>query len=158
MQVILVTGARQSGWVEPTADKETQARQQEELRRLIFVEFRKQPTSVLIEGEASGVDKTAAEVARGLGWEVEMWPANWSKYHHRAGPIRNQKMLERALLLQMEGNEVEVHAFHPLGDGVKGLEKSGTADMVARAETAGLKVHYHGPSVESLDNDDQEPV
>ena len=54
------------------------------------------------------------------------YPAQWDVYGRRAGPIRNQEMID-------EGKPDGVVAF-PGG--------KGTADMVRRAEAAGLKVWF----------------
>lgn len=52
------------------------------------------------------------------------YPANWSKYKKKAGPIRNQQMLD-------EGKPDLVVAFSG---------GTGTADMVHRAKVANVKV------------------
>jgi hypothetical protein len=49
----------------------------------------------LIEGEAKGADKMAAEAA-GLylpDENIHRFPADWNKFHRAAGPIRNREML-----------------------------------------------------------------
>ena len=80
----------------------------------------------IIEGEANGADSLAREVAEELGLEVMKFPADWSKYHRAAGPIRNQQMLQ-------QGKPDMVLAFH------NNLSQSkGTADMVKRARKAGV--------------------
>jgi hypothetical protein len=51
-----------------------------------------------VSGGARGADRIAAEVARGLGFEVEVMPAFWREggaYNPRAGFERNVRMLER---------------------------------------------------------------
>lgn len=76
---------------------------------------------VLIHGGADGADKLAAAWgARSDHTRVLSFPANWRKYGKRAGPLRNQRMLD-------EGKPDIVIAF-PGG--------KGTADMVRRAEGA----------------------
>lgn len=45
-------------------------------------------------GVEQSADMIADEVARGLGLEVERYPANWSLYGRRAGFIRNLEMLD----------------------------------------------------------------
>ena len=55
---------------------------------------------------------------------VKEYPADWQKHGRAAGPIRNQQMLD-------EGKPDLVVAF----DGGRG-----TADMIARAEKAGVRV------------------
>jgi ribA/ribD-fused uncharacterized protein len=73
----------------------------------------------LIHGAAKGVDTIAAFWADESGILPRPFPAEWVEYgRHRAGPIRNQQMLD-------EGRPDALFAF-PGG--------SGTADMVERAE------------------------
>lgn len=80
--------------------------------------------TVVIHGAARGADTEAAWLARGRGLAVEAFPADWRKHGRAAGPLRNQRMLD-------EGKPDLVIAF----SGGKG-----TADMVRRAEAAGVKV------------------
>lgn len=85
---------------------------------------------VVIEGEARGADRMAAEWAERWHQPVELlrFPANWNKYGRAAGMIRNQQMLD-------EGKPDLVLAFHD------DLEHSkGTKDMVNRARRAGIEV------------------
>ena len=78
----------------------------------------------LWHGNASGADKLAgAWGARKPGVSVHAVAAEWGKYGRKAGPIRNQVMLDRSPDL--------VIAF-PGG--------SGTADMVRRSMAAGVDV------------------
>lgn len=79
--------------------------------------------TVLIHGDANGADRLSGEWAVATGIAVEAHPADWKKHGRAAGPIRNQKMLEE--------NPELVVAF-PGG--------RGTADMVRKAKSAGLKV------------------
>lgn len=80
--------------------------------------------TLLIHGAAPGADKLAGDWAAAVGVEQRAFPADWKQHGKAAGPIRNQCMLD-------EGRPDAVVAF-PGG--------SGTADMVTRAEAAGLKV------------------
>lgn len=85
------------------------------------------PITVLIHGGATGADQAAAEWghrASADGVKVIAFPANWRKYGKRAGHLRNQRMLA-------EGKPDAVIAF---------AGGRGTADMVARAEKAGVRV------------------
>ena len=84
------------------------------------------PWTVIIEGEARGVDKAARLIAKHLGLEVVPFPADWDKYGKAAGPIRNQQMLD-------EGKPDLVLAY-PMPGSV------GTQDMIARAKKAGIPV------------------
>lgn len=78
----------------------------------------------MIHGGASGADIGAARWAESEGVKVVEYKANWKKHGKAAGPIRNQQMLD-------EGKPDYVFAF-PGG--------KGTADMVRRAEHAGITV------------------
>jgi hypothetical protein len=82
------------------------------------------PFSVLIHGGAAGADRMAAAWAKRHGIPVETYFADWQTFGRKAGPIRNQEMLD-------DGKPDLVLAF-PGG--------RGTADMVARAERAGVNV------------------
>lgn len=81
---------------------------------------------VLIEGDAPGADRIAGAWARRHDIENLKFRAKWKTFGRAAGPIRNQQMLE-------EGRPELVVAF-PGG--------RGTADMVERAEGAGIEVYY----------------
>lgn len=82
----------------------------------------------VVEGGARGADELAGAWADLHGKLRTTIPADWAQYGKRAGPIRNRKMLE---YLQACGNAHMVIAF-PGG--------SGTANMVAQAEQAGIKI------------------
>jgi len=81
--------------------------------------------TTLIHGGASGADTLAGMWAKEWGLTVLVYLADWAKHGPKAGPIRNQDMLER-------GKPDLVIAF-PGG--------RGTADMVRRAKAAGVPVH-----------------
>lgn len=78
---------------------------------------------VLISGHARGADTIAEIVAEELGWQVEVFPAEWSKYGKRAGGMRNQKMVDSG---------ADICVAFPLGTSV------GTWDCVRRAKAAGI--------------------
>lgn len=78
----------------------------------------------LISGDACGADWLARSWAKWMGLKYEGYPADWKNHGRAAGAIRNQQMLE-------EGKPDLVIAF-PGG--------TGTADMVRRAEKAGVEV------------------
>lgn len=80
----------------------------------------------LIQGCADGADYLAWQWGEARGVPVGSYPAEWDRYGKRAGAIRNQQMID-------EGKPDGVVAF-PGG--------RGTADMVRRAEAAGLKVWF----------------
>lgn len=78
---------------------------------------------LVIQGGADGADELAADWAKARGVPCLEVPADWRKHGSAAGPIRNAKML--AYLPDC------VIAF-PGG--------KGTADMVAKARQAGVRV------------------
>lgn len=52
------------------------------------------PGSVVISGGARGVDKAAQEEAEILGLEVVIHYADWDRYGHAAGHIRNRIVVD----------------------------------------------------------------
>ena len=89
------------------------------------------PDITIISGMAKGADTLALDWAAVNWCPVLEFPADWDKYGKRAGPIRNQQMLD-------EGKPDLVVAFHgkPRDDG----RKTGTQDMVERAKKVGVEV------------------
>ncbi len=81
---------------------------------------------VIIAGGAKGADTLAVKAAKACGLSFREYPAQWKKYGKKAGPIRNQTMLD------MENPHLVV-AFHENIDGSKG-----TKDMVSRARKSGV--------------------
>lgn len=79
---------------------------------------------VVIHGGAQGADMGAAQWGKSEGATVLEFAAEWKKYGKRAGPLRNQKMIDH-------GKPEVVIAF---------AGGRGTADMVRRAVAAGLPV------------------
>lgn len=84
---------------------------------------------VLIHGAARGADTVAGNWAERNGIETQVFPADWQKHGRGAGPIRNKQMLD-------EGKPDGVVAF-PGG--------RGTANMIAQARAAGVKVYIPYP-------------
>jgi hypothetical protein len=82
------------------------------------------PITMVIQGGAHGADALAKEWAQTRGVPQIEFAANWKKLGRRAGPMRNKAMLE-------EGMPQGVLAL-PGG--------TGTADMIAQAKAAGVKV------------------
>ncbi len=83
------------------------------------------PITLIIHGDARGADRLAEAWAEDRCINVDACPADWELYGKKAGPIRNQMMLDQ--------HEPELVIAFPGG--------IGTADMVARAEKAGVPVH-----------------
>jgi hypothetical protein len=79
---------------------------------------------LIISGGARGADTMAEWWAKGIGVPCDVYEADWISLGPKAGPIRNQRMLE-------EGKPDLVMAF-PGG--------RGTADMVRRGKEAGVEV------------------
>lgn len=78
----------------------------------------------IIHGGARGADSMAGEFANANGIRELVFEADWEKYGRRAGPMRNQQMIDA-------GKPDLVIAF-PGG--------RGTADIVERAHSAGVTV------------------
>lgn len=86
--------------------------------------------SEVIHGGAPGADRLANNWACERGIFVRDFPADWKAHGKAAGPIRNQRMID-------EAKPDYVVAF-PGG--------KGTADMVRRAEAAGIHVVHATPN------------
>lgn len=82
------------------------------------------PITLLIEGGGRGADYMTRKFAEWQGIPVKTFPAEWDRHGKAAGPIRNKQMLD-------EGRPDLVVAF----EGGRG-----TANMVAQAKAAGIKV------------------
>lgn len=88
------------------------------------------PIDELIEGGAKGADQLAFQWASANNVKVIEVPANWSKFGKKAGPLRNQEMLDLCpgAVIAFPGN-------------------TGTAHMTSIARKAGIKV-YDGSSLQ----------
>lgn len=86
----------------------------------------------IIHGKCRGADIIVDSIAQKNGIEVLDYPANWLTYGNKAGPIRNQEMLDRHPDIDL------VLAFHDNIDNSKG-----TRDMVQRAKKAGIEVRLY---------------
>ena len=84
---------------------------------------KRRPITLLVHGGASGADKMAAEWANHRDVNSLEFSADWNGHGRAAGPLRNQRMVDRGADL--------VVAF-PGG--------RGTADCVRRARAAGIEV------------------
>lgn len=88
------------------------------------------PEAVLVHGAAPGVDTQAATLWGSWGLRTEPHPASWRQYGKRAGPIRNQQMVDA-------GAEICVAFLEP--------GSRGTADCLARARAAGIPTRVYEP-------------
>jgi hypothetical protein len=84
--------------------------------------------TVIIEGDCRGADKISGYLARKHGLEVIPVPAKWNTYGKKAGPIRNQEMLNKY-------KPELVVAFH---NDIK--HSKGTKAMITQAIKAGIQV------------------
>lgn len=81
----------------------------------------------LIHGGAQGADLLAAIVAQSvLNWPTEEYAADWDAHGRRAGPMRNQEMID-------EGKPDAVLAVLQ-----EGYPCRGTHDMIRRTMAAGI--------------------
>jgi hypothetical protein len=77
-----------------------------------------------MEGGARGGDRCARNWAISRGVTYRTFDADWTRYRHRAGPIRNQQMLDEGcpdLTIALPGGK-------------------GTTDMVLKSRAAGVTV------------------
>jgi hypothetical protein len=82
----------------------------------------------IIHGDARGVDSAFADAAREAGCGVFPYEALWEKHGKRAGPIRNQAMVDA-------GAEFVIAVHRSLA------WSRGTGDLVRRALAAGIPVY-----------------
>lgn len=83
----------------------------------------------IIHGGAAGVDNLAGIWARRNNISEEIYKADWDAHGKKAGPIRNQKMLD-------EAKPNLVVAF-------PSRDSKGTVDMMERTEKAGIPLIVH---------------
>ena len=50
----------------------------------------------IVSGTARGADRMGEQYAAEHGYKIDQFPAEWSKYHQGAGPIRNLEMVKTA--------------------------------------------------------------
>lgn len=99
-----------------------------------FLRYIRGNDTLVIHGDARGIDRTAGDVGRDMAFSVFIYPAQWDTYGKAAGIIRNQEMLDALKSYERHGYEIKVLAFH------ENIEKSrGTRDMINRAQRAGVK-------------------
>lgn len=125
---ILVTGSRD--WTDPVPVRDA-------LERAV-TEFSTLGQPVLVHGAARGLDRLAERLWRELAAnlrhlydgvdvlaEPESHPALWARYGRRAGPYRNQRMVDAGAVVCLG---------FPIG------RSPGTRDCMARAQLAGIPV------------------
>lgn len=90
---------------------------------MMTLNMKRGPFTEVIHGGAGGADSMAGEWAREHSVRIRVFLADWTRYGKRAGPIRNQQMLDERpdLVVAFPGGR-------------------GTADMVRRARAAGVEV------------------
>lgn len=93
-------------------------------RTLTYLNAEYGPFECIIHGAATGADSEAMIWAQTIGIKHLPMMPEWEKYGRKAGPIRNQRMID-------EGHPDGVIAF-PGG--------KGTSDMCHRAGIAGLRI------------------
>lgn len=134
---VLVTGDREWGNYK-VYGREASDKQVKKLRTLLQVIHKLYPDTILVEGDARGADKIAGAIWTelcGHDKQLEAWPADWTTHGRRAGPIRNQFMLDESNRRAVIDGHFLLAAIvcHP------DLERSkGTRDMVYRLDRAGI--------------------
>ena len=83
---------------------------------------------MIVSGGANGADKLGERFAKENGFDVKVFPANWTLYGKSAGPVRNREML----MFAKEQKGILI-AFW---DGVS----RGTANMIKISKDAGIPV------------------
>ena len=79
----------------------------------------------IVHGGASGADYLAGEIARELGFSEEVHYADWKNLGRKAGPLRNQKMVDLG---------ADICIAFPKG------ESRGTRNCMKLADKAGIEV------------------
>ena len=90
---------------------------------------------VVLSGDARGVDELGGRWGMENGLEVEHYPvtdSDWKEYGRRAGPRRNQLMIEA-------GADALIAVSRVLLKSRRGCSP-GTSDMIRRAKAAGMRV------------------
>lgn len=81
----------------------------------------------LVHGAAPGADSVASELGEHIADAVIPIPADWKAHGRAAGPLRNQKMLDKH-------RPDVVYAFRCAG------KSNGTDDMIRRSRAEGIPV------------------
>lgn len=130
---VLVCGGRSYGYAEPRATPEQRIKaglEAQQLLELLDEVSRELPSEGevlrIVTGDATGADDLATRWARASDVPVKVYRAHWAELGRRAGPIRNQQMLDE--------NRADIKMVLAFPGG------KGTADMIRRAKLAGFEV------------------
>ncbi|USM11501.1 moco carrier protein [Citromicrobium phage vB_CbaS-RXM] len=96
----------------------------------------RRPIREMICGMAEGVDMMAYHWCNLRGIPVREFPADWHEHEHRAGPIRNQEMID-------ENPDITVGLVFP--------GHRGTIDMTRRLRKAGIERVFFEPKTSIAD-------
>ena len=94
--------------------------------------------TTVIHGAARGADAIAGTIAKNRGLTVLSFPAEWTRYHKGAGPIRNKQMLDKGK------PDLVIYFHHDLED------SKGTKNMVTIARKAGISVLDEVKDIEAI--------
>lgn len=103
---------------------------------LLEVERRNQAIGLIVHGDAKGADELAEEFAIDNRICSITFGAEWDLLGKKAGPARNQRMLEWCL--ENKGGVSVVCVAYPHTD------SKGTRDMIRRCEKEGIKTYVIG--------------
>ncbi|MFM7465003.1 MAG: hypothetical protein ACKO28_05955 [Cyanobium sp.] len=85
---------------------------------------------LLLHDGARGADQAIGRAAQQLGWRVQSLAAEWRRYGRGAGPIRNRRLLEQAMV------EAQAHTSQAFSASVLVIAfpgGAGTASLVQQA-------------------------
>jgi hypothetical protein len=102
-------------------------------RTLIETALRDAGATVVVHGGCVGADMIAHALALGTlrlsPKNVRIYPAKWEEHGRKAGPIRNQEMLDKE---HTRREPIDAYLAFPLPESV------GTHDMIRRCKKAGI--------------------
>jgi YspA, cpYpsA-related SLOG family len=114
---------------------------EQSIRRVLTLLHKLHPETIVVEGDARGADKMAGRIWLELtGYDydqLEVYPADWTRYGKAAGRIRNRWQMNESFRKGQEDGHYLTYgvAFH------RNLRQSrGTRDMVTLLEDAGVPV------------------
>ncbi len=119
MRVLVVTGSRKATYKEvvPILDQ-------------LHTE---EKTGLVLHGGAPGADRAAGYWCYKNKVQYGLFEAMWDTFGPKAGPMRNEAMMQTAASIYNDDGKVLVAAF-------PGPDSSGTKDAMRRAKQYGLKV------------------